>query len=340
MKIFFSVLCLLLTGCQPEAPTISADLPAKDEGVFRIAFGSCNKHNRPNPLWQHIIQSKPDVWVWLGDVIYADTENMRRMAKKYQLQKSNPAYRELIKAVKVIGVWDDHDLGKNAANKTYSKKTESQKLFLDFIDEPADSPRRRQEGIYTSYLFGVGNKQIKIILLDERYFRDRKGENSDILGEAQWTWLEKELTDNLARVTLIGSSTQIVGRDHSHDKWADYPKSEQRLFDLIRKTHSKNIIILAGDRHFGEISKYENAPIGYPLYEITSSGMTHHKVGFWQNLFHLEQNRYRIAGPFYDLNFGIVDVDLARQTIALYVCDRQGKARLKKEINLEELEAQ
>lgn len=340
MKIFFSAFCLLLTGCQPEVPTISADLHAKEEGVFRIAFGSCNKHNRPNPLWQHIIRSKPDVWVWLGDVIYADTENMRRMAKKYQLQKSNPAYQELIKAMKVIGVWDDHDLGKNAVNKTYSKKTESQKLFLDFIDEPADSPRRRQEGIYTSYLFGVGNKQIKIILLDERYFRDRKGENSDILGEAQWTWLEKELTGNPAQITMIGSSTQIVGRDHFRDKWADFPKSEQRLYDLIKKTHSKNIIILAGDRHFGEISKYQYAPIGYPLYEITSSGMTHHKVGFWQNLFHLEQNRYRIAGPFYDLNFGIADVDLARQTIALYVCDRQGKARLKKEINLEELEAQ
>lgn len=339
MKIFLSVfLCFLLPGCRPDAVMMTADLPAKTEGVFRIAFGSCNKHNRPNPLWEHIIQSSPDVWIWLGDVIYADTENMRRMARKYQLQKDNKEYQELIKKVPVIGIWDDHDYGKNGAYKVYPHKSESQRLFLDFIGEPADSPRRKQEGIYASYVYGNEGSHVKIILLDERYFRERKGANAGLLGEAQWAWLEKELTDTRAQVTLIGSSTQIVGRDHLHDTWADYPKEEKRLFDLIRRSGSRNVVILAGDRHFAEISKFKDAPIGFPLYEITSSGMTHHKNGFWQELFDLERNRYRIGGPYYDLNFGVVDMDLEKQLIMLYVCNKKGKVQLKQEIHLSEIQ--
>ncbi|KAB2880689.1 alkaline phosphatase family protein [bacterium] len=339
MKIFCCLfLIYFLSGCSSNNISSADNLPRKRPGVFRVAFGSCSKHNRPQPLWKYILQGNPDVWVWLGDVIYADTKNMKRMARKYQLQKANPDYQKLVETIPVIGIWDDHDYGKNGANRTYSQKRESQRLFLDFLDVPADSPRRSQEGVYASYLFGTEKNQIKIILLDERYFRERKGENSDILGEIQWRWFENELTDSRAQIHLIGSSTQIVGRDHFHDKWADFPKSEKRLYELLKRTRVKNVVILAGDRHFSEISKFQDAPIGYPLYEITSSGMTHHKTGFWQNLFRLEQNRYRISGPFYELNYGIVDIDLVGQLITLYICDQTGKVRLKQEIHLEEIQ--
>lgn len=339
MKIFLSVfLYFLFSACHTEENTVLVGLPAKKEGAFRIAFGSCNKHNRPNYLWKHIIQSNPDIWIWLGDVIYADTKNMNRMARKYQLQKNNPDYRELLNTVPVIGVWDDHDFGKNGALKYYRHKKESQRLFLDFIGEPADSPRREQEGVYASYLFSKEGKQIKIILLDERYFRDRPGENSDILGEAQWAWLEKELSQQNTSLTFIGSSSQIVGRDHHHDKWSDYPSAEKRLFEMIKRSGIKNLVVLAGDRHFGEISKYPNAPIGYPLYEITSSGLTHFKNRFWQDLFGLQKNRYTVTGSFYNLNYGVVDVDFENQRIVAYICNKNGNVQFTQEIFFKELQ--
>ena len=58
------------------------------------------------------------------------------------------------------------------------------RLWLDFIDEPKQSPRRFREndGIYTSYYLGA-NKRLKIILLDVRYNRDRvSDETQDMLG--------------------------------------------------------------------------------------------------------------------------------------------------------------
>lgn len=41
--------------------------------VTRIAFGSCNKHDRDQSYWRRIRDRKPDLWVWLGDIVYADT---------------------------------------------------------------------------------------------------------------------------------------------------------------------------------------------------------------------------------------------------------------------------
>ena len=37
-----------------------------------IAFGSCNKLTMPQTMWQHVIANNPQLWVWLGDIIYAD----------------------------------------------------------------------------------------------------------------------------------------------------------------------------------------------------------------------------------------------------------------------------
>jgi len=53
-----------------------ADRDPRKPDVFRIAFGSCNKQCKPNPMWRAILNCKPDVWFWLGDSIYPPTEDM------------------------------------------------------------------------------------------------------------------------------------------------------------------------------------------------------------------------------------------------------------------------
>jgi len=40
---------------------------------YTIAFGSCNKQFLENKLWDDIIEQQPDVWIWGGDNVYADT---------------------------------------------------------------------------------------------------------------------------------------------------------------------------------------------------------------------------------------------------------------------------
>lgn len=50
----------------------------------------------------------------------------------------------------IIGIWDDHDYGINNGDMTYYNKNLTRRLFLDFIEEPEQSPRRKDinEGIY------------------------------------------------------------------------------------------------------------------------------------------------------------------------------------------------
>ncbi|MDU8886572.1 alkaline phosphatase D family protein [Yeosuana sp. MJ-SS3] len=148
----FIILCFVVT------PFFSQN----DEGVerdsyFTIAFGSCNKHNSKNTLWDDVLNQQPNVWIWGGDNIYADTYNMSRLERKYKKQLKNPDYSNLVKHTKVLGTWDDHDYGDNDAEVHFKAKKGSQQLFLDFIGVSKNDERRQQEGIYHSETFEVRN---------------------------------------------------------------------------------------------------------------------------------------------------------------------------------------
>jgi alkaline phosphatase D len=262
----------------------AAQAPPKKE--LTLAFGSCNRIDLPQPLWPVIAHDKPDVWIWLGDNIYGDTEDMAVLRQKYDTQFNLPGYRQFRAQVPtIIGTWDDHDYGRNDGNKTFPFKRQSQEVALDFLQEPKASPRRQQEGIYTAYTYPVGKKTVKVLLLDDRYFQDtlyrdkqlvyHPNPTGDILGEAQWQWLEQQLTHSTADANVIACGIQFLPQQHAYEKWANFPTARQRLLALLAQSHAKGIILISGDRHIGEISKLTVPGVPYPVYEVTSSGLTH-----------------------------------------------------------------
>lgn len=315
--------------------------------LTRIAFGSCNRQDEKQPLWPFIVQNQPQLWIWLGDNIYGDTQDMTVMKQKYELAKNDPGYRQLLATCPVIGIWDDHDFGVNDVGKEYAKKDESQQLMLEFLDEPADSPRWKREGTYGSYEYGEKGKQVKVILLDSRYFRDElkkqqqpdgtmvnePNPNGDILGEAQWKWLEQQLTNSPARIHLIGCGIQILPEEHVFEKWANFPKARQRLLNLIQKTQARGIILLSGDRHVAEISKMPLPGYPNPLYEVTSSGLTH----TWSKP-RDEPNRFRVDSLVAKLNFGVLLIDWNAQplTVNLQVRGENNQLYLDRKVSFQE----
>jgi alkaline phosphatase D len=216
---------------------------------------------------------------------------------------------------------------------------ESQKLLLDFLDEPEDSPRRKQAGVYVSYTYGPIGKQVKVILLDGRYHRESPGKNADTLGADQWKWLEHELTSSTADVNLIGSGIQVLSSEHRFEKWANFPKAKQRLLDLIASSRARNVILLSGDRHFGEISCLQDNRLGYPLYDITSSGLTHYAESAFKNLyydFQHETNPLRRGAVYVGLNFGALTIqwDNSPRTVTLQIRDVNNAARVEETLTL------
>ncbi|MFD1143796.1 alkaline phosphatase D family protein [Larkinella insperata] len=298
--------CTVWAACRtPKTAQTASD---SEKAVTTLAFGSCSDQKRPTPLWDDIVAQKPDVWIWLGDNIYGDSENMDTLRAKYDKQKSNPGYARLRQSSRIIGVWDDHDYGVNDGGKEYPHRTESQQLMLDFLDVPPSDPLRKQEGAYSAHVYGPKGQRVKVILLDGRYFRDPlKKENkanvpdpsADMLGETQWQWLEKQLTNSDAEVHIIGCGIQFLANDHVYEKWGNFPTSRQRLFDLLGKTKPKGAILISGDRHIAEVSKTSVPGLGYDLYDITSSGLTHTSKP------REEPNALRVGKVIFDLNYGL-----------------------------------
>jgi len=296
---------------------------------IKIAFGSCSNQDLKQVMWTPVLAQAPDVWVWLGDNIYADTLDMEKMAEKYQQQRSHPLYQQLEKSAVILGTWDDHDYGENDAGKEYPKKVESQQLFLDFIGVPKDSPRRKQEGVYSSYDWSRGGVNFKFYLLDARYFRDpiervkrsyQPNLSGTLLGDTQWRWLETEFKNSRADVNIIASGIQIIPEQHDWEKWANFPNERQRLFKLIKKYDLAKPVFISGDRHIGEISMltFQNKK----LYEVTASSLTH---GWGKR--RPEANKHRLGEIVYDLNFGMLELKPGpEKTVSLHLLTREGVA--------------
>ncbi|MFM8711242.1 MAG: hypothetical protein ACKOC7_08185, partial [Sphingomonadales bacterium] len=112
----------------------------------RIAFGSCAHQDRPQPLLRLAASYKPDRFIFLGDNIYGDTDNMDTLRAKYQRWGAKPEFKQLAATTPILATWDDHDFGRNDAGRHYPYKVPSKEIFLDFFKEPLQSERRKHPG--------------------------------------------------------------------------------------------------------------------------------------------------------------------------------------------------
>jgi alkaline phosphatase D len=242
---------------------------------IRIAFGSCARQEREQTIWNAIEAENPDLFLFIGDNIYGDTDDPAILREKYRQLGAQPNFERFRRRFPLLATWDDHDYGRNDAGREYPMKGESQDIFLDFFEVPQDSPRRQREGVYHADLRMMEGLRVQTILLDTRYFRSPldSGESGTILGATQWDWLEYQLKQS-ADLRIIASSIQFLAADHPHEKWQNFPREYQRMLQLIAKTGAEGVVFVSGDRHLGEISRLPSSVVPYPLYDLTSSGMT------------------------------------------------------------------
>jgi alkaline phosphatase D len=295
--------------------------------VTRIAFGSCAHQDKPQPIWDAVLDYRPELFIFAGDNVYGDLAPgaPTPLAEAYAKAATIPGYRAIRARVPVLAVWDDHDYGQNDAGGDFPYRAEAKDLFLDFWQIAADDPRRRREGIYFAQTFGPAGMRLQVILLDTRSFRsplipsDQPGAPGKerylpdpdpaktMLGAAQWAWLRAQLGQP-AEVRLIVSSIQVLAEGHGWERWGNLPRERERLLGLIAETSAQAVILLSGDRHVGAIYHRPGA-----AYEITSSGlnMTYAAAR--------EAGPLRLGQVYGAANFGTVDIDwwAGRVTLAV-----------------------
>ncbi|MBX7225441.1 MAG: alkaline phosphatase family protein [Chitinophagales bacterium] len=323
------------------------DVSVSEKRITAIAFGSCGSQWRPDwSIFNSILDKKPDLYIALGDNMYADVEGLEDQPFYpffvdfgYQVLGQNKIFGKFKKQVPIIATWDDHDYGKNNGGNEFLYKQEAKNAFMKFWNVSSDNDMRSREGVYSAYYYGEGNQRIQILMLDTRWFLDVISDepiaattdaSKKILGEPEWLWLEEELKKPAA-IRIIGSSTQFCTEHNGYEAWANYPLEMERFYSTIRKTKAEGVFFISGDVHYAEINKRKVEGL-YPIYDATSSGLTHMEDPAKPSI-------YRIGDPYTNLNFGMLRIDWDANPISIKqeIYSQSGDLVLSHQILLNEL---
>lgn len=75
---------------------------------------------RTTPALAAYVKAKPEVCLWIGDNVYADTkDDIEHIRKCYRVLEAKPGFAELKRDSIFLPTWDDHDYGLNDAGGKY-----------------------------------------------------------------------------------------------------------------------------------------------------------------------------------------------------------------------------
>lgn len=222
---------------------------------------------------------KPAFCLHLGDNFYPGDNRLNEYESKlhhhqYVMRKGTNTAKAYAR-LSFLHTWDNHDHNNHKPfggdNREDSRDREG--MFRQIFWAPD------RKGLYHSFNYnGCG-----FYMLDTRSFRSKK--NKTLLGDKQWTWLEKQMKDNADnRIHFICSSSGVNKRTNTNDEehedkrwsrtWEPYPEDNKRLI-LLAKKH--NIVILQGGTHFCRKMTYT---VTSPLTSETAKLMLLDSSGF------------------------------------------------------------
>lgn len=309
--------------------------------LTRITFGSCADAYKPQPLWEDILKVKPQLFLFLGDNVYADKLNGEHIpfandtsfSKAYKALNQNPDFSKFRKNIPILATWDDHDYGLDDGGYDNPNISLAKKYFLNFFGANHYPNIQAHKGVYSSRIIGPEGKKVQIIFLDTRTFRSKLTHakpgnpegyqryrpsfdpNQRMLGEKQWQWLKQQLKKP-AQIRIIASSIQFLAENHGYERWGNLPREKARFFDLLKQTKANGVIIISGDRHQGGIyHKVGKTP--YPIYEITASSINKaipHPTP--------EMDNTQLGNLIREPNFGFIEIDWKHRAVVISVSSK------------------
>lgn len=255
-------------------------------GEVRLVFGGdvagqnvCRDTTEGFPIMDTIREWRPDVFVGLGDMIYADNacEPVGRYGNAqlgglpvaidragfwahWRYNRADAASRRLLGATSYVGVWDDHevvnDFGPLTDAPTAPPYSGARLLpigleaFLDYtpIAIAPNTPKR----LYRSLRWG---RHLQLFVLDTRQYRDANIADDlplrpkTMLGREQLAWLKDGLARSDATWKVIVSSVPMsiptgFPTTNGRDGWANFDQAtgfELELLDILRFMQARDI---------------------------------------------------------------------------------------------------
>jgi alkaline phosphatase D len=289
---------VVLTGLRPDTDyryrvgtargSFETAPAADDREDVRLAFGGdvagqnvCRDMREGFPIMETIRSLRPDVFVGLGDMIYADNAcdpvgrygnaqlpgpgpaaDLATFWEHWRYNRADAASQRLLASTSYVGVWDDHevvnDFGPLSDTRSTPPYTPGVHLlpigleaFLDYtpIAVAANTPKR----LYRSLRWG---KHLELFVLDTRQYRDANSASDSadrpktMLGREQLTWLKESLAGSDATWKVIVSSVPMsiptgFPPTGGRDGWANFDQTtgfEQELLDILRFMEGRGIV--------------------------------------------------------------------------------------------------
>ena len=328
----------------PKAPA-GLSLPADDAVITKVLVGSClDEEKGPSSALMSLASEQADLFLMVGDNVYGDRDGRAYVNNQPDLEELRESFADLAaredfqKAranLPMMVSWDDHDFGANDGGKEFPFRAFAERVhevFWGLDDEDVG----HWPGTYYARSFGPEGQRTQIIMLDTRFFRSGltptddfgakgkerylpapSGSMQDMLGAAQWTWLENQLQQP-ADVRLVVSSIQVMPTTHGWEAWSTMPDERQRLFNLIKKTEASGVVFLSGDRHSSFIYE-QGGVLPYEANELTASSLN---VAFATETDEMDERQ--VGTGFPPENYGAVEIDWDARAIRLKVKDNAG----------------
>ena len=335
-----------------------AAFPASDAVLSTILIGSClDEEKGASAAMMSIAGEDADLFLMVGDNVYGDRDGRSYVNNQTDLDELRESFSDLaaradFQAVRaahpMMVAWDDHDYGANDSGKEFPFRGLAERVhevFWGLEDEDVG----QWPGTYYARSFGPEGQRVQVIMLDTRFFRSAltptdawgakgkerylpapAGSMQDMLGAAQWTWLENQLQQP-ADIRLIASSIQVMPTVHGWEAWSALPDERQRLFDLVKKTEATGVVFLSGDRHTSFIYE-EDGVLPYAAHELTASSLN---VAFATESEELDARQ--VGAGYAPENYGAVEIDWEARTIALKVKDNAGQTVRQNDLTFAEI---
>jgi alkaline phosphatase D len=248
---------------------------------LRLVFGGdvsgqnvCRDAREGFPILETIRGLHPDVFVGLGDMIYADNAcnpvglygnaqvpgdfgpaaDLAAFWAHWRYNRADAASQRLLTSTNYVGVWDDHEVVNDFGPLNDTRSTPPYtpdvhllpiglEAFLDYtpIAVAPNTPKR----LYRSLRWG---KHVELFVLDTRQYRDANAATDSpdrpktMLGREQLTWLKESLSASDATWKVIVSSVPMsiptgFPPTGGRDGWANFDQTtgyEQELLDILR----------------------------------------------------------------------------------------------------------
>ncbi len=329
----------------PHAPA-GLPLPDEDTVLTRILVASCNDEEKESRSLASVAEEEADLFLMIGDNVYGDRDGgsyannqpeLDELRESFSDLAARPEFQAVRAAHPMMAVWDDHDYGANDGGRDFPFREFSERIhetFWGLTDEDVG----KWPGTYYARSFGPQGRRIQIIMLDTRSFRSLltptdqwnapgkerympapEGSMQDMLGAAQWTWLENQLQQP-ADLRLIISSIQVLTTDgHGYEHWNNLPAERDRLMELIASTNARGVVFLSGDRHAAFMYRREDV-LDYPVHELTASSLN---LSFASETDEMDTNQINegVAAE----NFGAVGIDWESREVTLEILSNEGE---------------